>query len=119
MIKKINKAQKKIILELADNRVSAVKLTAADKAKIKREMIKIVKPTAVRKPRKPRLVIAKTDWEQLAKRLQEALSKEIKETDALKEELRVAKHTINARDIQFYKLNGIVEYLEDKVNGNN
>jgi hypothetical protein len=64
-----------------------------------------------RRGRPPKTVTVTPDWEDLCKKLQQALEKQIDETEALE----------NQRDLlssNVLKLMGVVEYLERK-NGNN
>lgn len=58
--------------------------------------------------KKPRAVKPKVDWETLAKQLQQALAKEIKETDSLNARV----HDLMADNI---KLMGIIGYLEKRL----
>jgi len=71
-----------------------------------KEKLKLQKARKPRKPRKPKI-----DWEKLAKQLQQALAKEIKENQELsKFNLEAVKRNI--------KLQGVIEHLEGRL-GNN
>ena len=61
-----------------------------------------------------------TDWEELSKKLQKALEKEIDEGELLRKELvakiRVTQQQAHENSVELIKAKGIIEYLEIKIN---
>ena len=61
-----------------------------------------------------------TDWEELSKKLQKALEKEIDEGELMRKELvakiRVAQQQAHENSVELIKAKGIIEYLEIKIN---
>lgn len=100
-LKPRKKTVKKVLITSAEANLAeklGVPLESYAKEKIK-----------ARKPRKPRT--PKVNWEQLAKQLQQALAKEIKDNQQLESfNMEMTKRVL--------KLQGIIEYLETKL-GNN
>jgi hypothetical protein len=61
-----------------------------------------------------------TDWEELSKKLQKALEKEIDEGELMRKELvakiRVTQQQAHENSVELIKAKGIIEYLEIKIN---